>query len=340
MAAVKTGPGAYSFMAMEMPDRFVESLSSRAGVQPNKIMEVLSRMIYGSNMILGAGGSLSTTYRICYAVFEERQIPEELAEDDFEYKEITQYMQFLNKPVSYENVMKCYRETLQHARTAKYLIARIVIERQPFDEATFKEANRLLTYNNDLSPQEPWTAHGGGNYRPWGMARDPRFLDPPQISSAMLGMINELATEMIALDRQPLKQENVQERIWNACRFCHRFILIHPFMDGNGRMYRLFLTTLLLRAGICPAVYGLYVFDRMRHWEAETSCYLQDNQALLSEAELVTFGPSQKLVNFVNQHMYCGWTSPDEHVTTFLQVTGQSTGQKPEDPAASKMYPR
>ncbi|KAG9508025.1 hypothetical protein J7337_001582 [Fusarium musae] len=190
-------------------------------------------------MILGAGGSLPTTYRICYAVFQGLPIPEELAEGDFNYKEITDHLEFMKIPVSYESVTKCYRETLQHAKATKGLITKIVIHRQPFDEATFEEANRLLTYNDDPSPQEPWAAHGGGGkYRQPGTAHDQRFLDGSQIPSAMLGMINELATEMISLDMTPLplKQEDVQERIWRACRFCHRFILIRPFMDGNGQL--------------------------------------------------------------------------------------------------------
>jgi hypothetical protein len=294
-------------------------------------------------MILGAGASLPTTYRICYAVFQERPIPEELNENEFEYQEIRSHLEFMKIPVSNESAMKCYRETLQHVKAARDLITKIVIHRHPFDEDTFKEANRLLTCNDDPSPQEPWAAYGGGgNYRQWSSANDPRFLDPSQIPSAMLGMIHEIATEMMSLDMTPLplKREDIQDRIWRACRFCHRFILIRPFVDGNGRLYRLFLTTLLLRAGICPAVYGLYVFDRMRLVQAETSCYIQGNQMLLNAADLATFGPSPQLVKFVNEHTFCWWGSPGNHMGKFLQATGQSTGQGLEHPAASKMHPR
>ncbi|KAF5647542.1 uncharacterized protein FTJAE_1598 [Fusarium tjaetaba] len=346
MEANTTEPETYSFATTGVPRPFVspflESLSLSMGqVEPNSLMEVLSRTIYGSNMILGAGGSLDTTYRICHAVFNELPIPEELTKGDSVYEEITDHLEFLKIPRSYESVMKCYRETLQHAKAAKYLITRIVIHRQRFDEATFKEANRLLTYNDDPSPQEPWG--GDGNYRQWGMTRDPRFLDPLQIPSAMLGMITELAMEMESLDTTPLPlkpEDDIQERIWKACRFCHRFILIHPFVDGNGRLYRLFLTTLLLRAGIPPAVYGLYIPDRMRHEQAEASCYTQDYQMLLNVADLVAFGPGEQLIKFVHEHTCCWWDSPGNYMRTFLHVTGQSTGQVLEYPAASKMHPR
>ncbi|KAF5603102.1 hypothetical protein FPCIR_1600 [Fusarium pseudocircinatum] len=323
---------------------FVESLSSVTQLEPNNIMEVLSRMIYGSNMISKAGGSLSTTYRICYAVFQGQQIPEQIAENDFEYKEIREHMEFRRMrdhmefrqiPVTHESILQSYRETVQHAEATKYLITKIVLQRQSYDGAILQEANGILTHNIHLGPRMSWASYGG-YYRPLDAPRNPRFLDPAQISSAMLDMINELTRQMGTQDMSPVKQENVQERIWNACRFCHRFILIHPFMDGNGRMYRLFLTTLLLRAGLCPPVYGLYNYDRIRHWPAETSCYMQDNQVFLSEADLVAIGPSQQLVIFVNDHMYLGWKSPDEHMGTFRQVTGQA----PYNPNVPNMGPQ
>ncbi|KAF4439947.1 hypothetical protein FACUT_3722 [Fusarium acutatum] len=316
------------------PYPFLRSLGGITGVEHNNLMEVLSRMIYGSNMISVAGGSLPTTYRLCCAVFEERQIPEEITENDFEYKEIRQHMEFRGIPVSHESILRSYREIMQHAQTAKYLIKKIVLERQPFDEATFKEAHRILTYKIDLSPQMPWTVYNG-NYRHWDAPRDLRFLDPAQITTAMLSMIDDLMMEMVTLDMHQLRKEDVYERICYACRFCQRFILIHPFLDGNGRMYRLFLTTLLLRAGISPAVYGLYVFDRFHHSQAEASCYRQDNQELLGAADVVTFGTNHHLAKFVVEHTHGEWKSPDDHMRTFLQVTGQG----PYDPSASKMGP-
>ncbi|KAF5720373.1 hypothetical protein FMUND_4195 [Fusarium mundagurra] len=323
---MESGPSsAMAFPMVEQPYSFVGSLSSMTGLEPNNLMEVLSRMIYGSNMISMAGGSLPTTYRTCYAVFEGVQIPEEITENDFEYNEISDHMEFRKMAVSHESILRCYREIVQHAKAARYLITKIVLERQAFDEATFQEANRLLTYNIDLSPQMPWT-DSGGHYRPWNGPRDMRFLDPTDIPSAMLRMTNDLSVEMSTRDMHQLRQEDVYERISYACQYCQRFILIHPFADGNGRMYRLFLTTLLLRAGICPAVYGLYEFDRSRHWQAESSCYMQGNQDILREAELGTIGTSHQLVKFVVEHTYGQWRSPDHHMRTFLQVTGQGTG--------------
>ncbi|KAF5571636.1 hypothetical protein FPHYL_383 [Fusarium phyllophilum] len=304
--------------AITTPRSFVVSLSSRTGLEPNNLMEVLSRMIYGSNMISNG-----------------QQIPEEIAENDFEYKEIREHMEFRKIPVSHESVLRCYHETVQHAEAAKYLITKIVLQGRYYDEATFQQAHGILTHNIHLSPQMHWVNYGG-YYRPLDAPRDPRFLDPTQIPTAMFSMVHQLSKEMENLDGQQLQEEHVHERISYACRFCERFIQIHPFLDGNGRMYRLFLTTLLLRAGICPAVYGLYAFDRFRHSQAELSCYMKGNQEMLGVQDVLPLGTNPHLVKFVVEHTHGRWKSPDDHMWTFLQVTGQVL----YDPNASNMGPQ
>ncbi|ENH61627.1 hypothetical protein FOC1_g10016448 [Fusarium oxysporum f. sp. cubense race 1] len=233
-------------------------------------------MIYGSNMISVAGGSLPTTYRLCRVVFEETsQPPEEITQNDLEYEEIRNHLEFRCIPVSHGLILRCYRETLQHAQTAKYLIQKIFIDREAFSEATFKEAHRILTYKIDINQQTPWELYSG-NYRTW-----------------------------------------IWERICYASKFCQRFINIRPFLDGNGRMYRLLLTTLLLRAGICPAVYGLHNMDRESHSRAEVSCYRHDLQGL---GEVVT-ETHHELALFVLNHTYGQWKSTDAQMMTFLQAT-------------------
>ncbi|PNP80061.1 hypothetical protein FNYG_06771 [Fusarium nygamai] len=170
-------PSPATTSAMVSPHSFVASLSSMTQLDPNNIMEVLSRMIYGSNMISKAGGSLPTTYRICYAVFQGQQIPEEIAENDFEYKEIREHMEFRQIPVSHESILQCYRETVQHAQAAKYLITKIVLQGRYYDEATIQHAHGILTHQIHLSPQMCWVNYGG-YYRPLDAPRDLRFLDP------------------------------------------------------------------------------------------------------------------------------------------------------------------
>ncbi|RKK70717.1 hypothetical protein BFJ69_g11603 [Fusarium oxysporum] len=306
------------------PYAFMRALTELTRVEPYNIIEVLSRMIYGSNMISVAGGSLPTTYRLCRVVFEETsQPPEEITQNDLEYEEIRNHLEFRCIPVSHGLILRCYRETLQHAQTAKYLIQKIFIDREAFSEATFKEAHRILTYKIDINQQTPWELYSG-NYRTWSATYDTRFVDPVHITTAMLSMIDNLIVEMGSrevpydgITIQQLSKEEVWERICYASKFCQRFINIRPFLDGNGRMYRLLLTTLLLRAGICPAVYGLHNMDRESHSRAEVSCYRHDLQGL---GEVVT-ETHHELALFVLNHTYGQWRSTDAQMMTFLQAT-------------------
>lgn len=331
MAAIKMEPDPSAVMAMQNmePLRFDMALSRHTGKEAYHLTEVLSRMLYGSNMIARAGGSLPTTYRLCCAVFEERlHIPEEITRNDYEYEEIKQHLEFRNIPASPERILQSYRETLQIAQAAKYLIQKTVLDRQDLDEATLKEAHHILTYKIDLDPQISWTAYSG-KYREWNPPNDMRFLNSADITTAMPSMINDLRVEMDPTNIQQFTKEAVYDWICDASRFCQRFILIRPFLDGNGRMYRLFLTTLLLRAGICPAVYGLYAFDRFHHSKAEASCFGQNNQELLVARDVVPYVNNHYLARFVLEHTHGGWKSPDRHMWAFLQATGHVQNDHP-----------
>ncbi|KAF5629485.1 hypothetical protein F52700_7809 [Fusarium sp. NRRL 52700] len=319
--------------AMAMPRiptcPFIMALHAFTGVQPPSLTEVLSRMIYGSNMISCAGGSLTTTYKICHAVFEERsQVPEEITENDDEYQEITKHLEFRNIPVSPERILQSYRETRQHALAAMYLIRKIVLDGHPYDDATFKEAHHILTYkiDIDIEPRNPGTVYSG-EYR---QSLDMRFLEPVEIPTAMFRMIADL----IVYQSQPIHGD-AYRRICSATEFCHRFNMIRPFQDGNGRMHRLFLTTLLLRAGICPAVYGLYAFDRFQYSQVESGCYRPGNQGLIREENVIAFETNLRLAKFVLDHIHGGWDSPADHMNTFLQVTCPRL----HDPSSSRMEP-
>ncbi|KAI1057685.1 hypothetical protein LB506_001072 [Fusarium annulatum] len=240
MAAIKMEPDPSAVMAMQNmePLRFDMALSRHTGKEAYHLTEVLSRMLYGSNMIARAGGSLPTTYRLCCAVFEERlHIPEEITRNDYEYEEIKQHLEFRNIPASPERILQSYRETLQIAQAAKYLIQKTVLDRQDLDEATLKEAHHILTYKIDLDPQISWTAYSG-KYREWNPPNDMRFLNSADITTAMPSMINDLMVEMDPTNIQQFTKEAVYDWICDASRFCQRFILIRPFLDGNGRMYQ------------------------------------------------------------------------------------------------------
>jgi hypothetical protein len=66
---------------------------------------------------------------------------------------------------------------------------------------------------------------------------------PAHVPSTLATWLSEINTPTIA--RHPLVQAAVAH---------HRFEVIHPFSDGNGRVGRLILNLMLLRAGYAPAL--------------------------------------------------------------------------------------
>ncbi|KAF4956548.1 hypothetical protein FGADI_3700 [Fusarium gaditjirri] len=285
-------------------------------------------------MISIAGGSLPTTYRLCRAVFEEvSQPPEEIPENDPEYREIKDHLEFRSITASHEVICKSYRETLQHAQTAKYLLKKIVLDGEAFSEATFTEAHGILTYKIDINQQARWELYSG-KYRTWSAPYNSRFLEAVHIPTAMLSMIDNLAMEMASRDVpydeviiHRLSDEEVWERICYATKFCQHLINIHPFSDGNGRMHRMLLTILLLRAGVCPAVYGLYIKDRLKYSQAETRCYMHvnDMQGLGGVIKA-----NEGLASFVRTHTRGGWDSTDVQMGAFLVATRPDGARLPQ----------
>jgi len=56
-------------------------------------------------------------------------------------------------------------------------------------------------------------------------------------------------------DETITKESEDADIIEMAARYCHVFVNIHPFEDGNGRMCRMLLNVILLKPlGVCVAI--------------------------------------------------------------------------------------
>ncbi len=69
------------------------------------------------------------------------------------------------------------------------------------------------------------------------------FADPLQVPGEMQRLIKEFAAEREKV--HPLEL---------AGMFHHKLVGIHPFVDGNGRVARLLMNTILMQAGFTPAI--------------------------------------------------------------------------------------
>jgi Fic family protein len=81
------------------------------------------------------------------------------------------------------------------------------------------------------------------------------FLPPEEVSEAMNGLINWLNNH-IDIPKRKKKKYNLHPVLVSAA-FQVRFIKIHPFGDGNGRLSRILGNLILMQYGYTPAIIRL-----------------------------------------------------------------------------------
>jgi len=98
-----------------------------------------------------------------------------------------------------------------------------------------------------------------GKYREWGAKISGSTFSPPpshDVSVRLAELLNWLSNNT---DEHPL--------IELAAQLMHRFSQIHPFTDGNGRVGRLLMNLVLLRAGY-PFITNITYRDRAQYLKA------------------------------------------------------------------------
>ena len=175
---------------------------------------------------------------------------------------------------------KSLREHLEarnHPAAIQYMES-LAKSRTPITEEDVKHLHRILVDRILESP---------GDYRT-GMVAVPGANFTPVRSSEIPVRLGDL---LIMLERNPMEYVPVEL----ASRFTHKFLVIHPFHDGNGRTSRLLLNLILMRSGY-PILTNISYRERRRYIDA------------LGEADL---GNYSKLVNFIAM-------SVEESLTRYL----------------------
>ncbi|CZR37369.1 uncharacterized protein FPRO_02371 [Fusarium proliferatum ET1] len=94
-----------------------------------------------------------------------------------------------------------------------------------------------------------------------------------------------------------------------AAKYCHKFVNIHPFLDGNSRTSRLILNTILLKYGGCFIWFGKDAIEREEYMDIATEGFAAE--ALTMQQEEMDdlpegFKPKhhKKLATFTLKHVY------------------------------------
>ncbi|KAF5551736.1 hypothetical protein FNAPI_7342 [Fusarium napiforme] len=214
------------------------------------VIDELSRMVYGSNMIEHVGGGLDITLKLCKDVFRGgKEPPEEISEHGPEYEQLDLYLYNKDLPCKHADILQAYREIVQHAKAARYMIEQVCINDKDLSEHIITQAHGDLTYKIEISKHIPWNEYSG-QYRLWNVQCGSHvFMDHSKVRLAMRDMIEELE-----FDIKKATQKGQIDPVALASKYCHKFVNIHPFGDGNGRMCRLILNALLIKYGGYPIV--------------------------------------------------------------------------------------
>jgi Fic family protein len=269
-------------------------------------IEQICRMIYGSNMIEFAGGSLETTCKLCRMVFDKEgeDVLEEITEKDPDYDDIRLHLQSRNLPHGHAKILQSYREIVQHAQAAEYIFDKVG-KGEALSESIIKETHAILTHTIDIG-RTPWIYYSGV-YRTWNVRCGSHvFMDESRVPFAMRDMVEALESDI---------EKGEIDRWELASKYCHQFVNIHPFGDGNGRMCRLVLNALLLRFGFGIVCIGQVVEDRrlyLRIIVESSALEASQNQ------EHMVMNNYKALASFVLQH------TKDEMLKTCLTIRRDS----------------
>lgn len=188
-------------------------------------------MIYGSNLIESAGTSMTETARLCQVVFrgEEITLPDGTTEQ--------------NKS----------REVINHARALHFMISQVAFQNSNITEDMILNLHAMLF--DDMEIKEGLIP---GQYRVdevavrYGENKKVTCIRASAVPGHMAALISHLQADM-----SKATNEGVVDPYTLAARYHHQFVMIHPFLDGNGRISRIILNTLLLKYAGHLTAFGL-----------------------------------------------------------------------------------
>ncbi|KAK5663906.1 hypothetical protein OQA88_117 [Cercophora sp. LCS_1] len=232
----------------------------------NHVLEVLSRMVFGSNYIERAGAGLDITLKLCQAIFRGETIPDTIDERDPEYETLKRELVQKGMPATTPFVLRSRREIVQHAKAASYLMTEVNVREKDISEEIILETHRILTHGIDTEQGYSWTEYSGA-YRQHPVAAGLHSFPPPdQVPSAMRRLIASLQQDL-----EDAMAAGKIDPVTLASKYCHMFVNIHPFLDGNGRTCRLILNALLLKYGGFLVSIGQEDETREKYLEIATS---------------------------------------------------------------------
>ncbi|KAI1399671.1 Fic-domain-containing protein [Hypoxylon fuscum] len=206
----------------------------------------LVELVHGSNFIEVTGSDFDVTETLCRQIFRGEDVPALVDPRTQEYEQARAALVALKRPSSPQDVVRSRQEIINHAHALNYAVDHFVLDGKAVDEDFLKEVHQRLCQGDVLGED----AGEPGEYRTWEIAArhgpDARkksvFIRASVVPRYMSDLVEDLHRDLVhAEEAQTVDPFDL------ASRYCHRFVCIHPFGDGNGRMCRILLNILLLK---------------------------------------------------------------------------------------------
>jgi Fic family protein len=247
-------------------------------------------------MIERAGSGFRITLKLCMAIFRGEEIPEDIEETEEEFLELKKRLLRNNMPVNVSAVLRSRREIVQHAKAASHMISQLCVYNQDLSEEIILQTHKILTHKIDAE-STPWEEYSGVYRTDEVSAGLHPFPHHSLVPYKMKAMVRELQSDL-----KKVIAKGTIDPIAIASKYTHIFVNIHPFIDGNGRMCRLILNSILLKLGGVFVCIGEKEEDRSLYIEvASNGGALEDIYGDLDEEERPVM--HRELGSFVMSHV-------------------------------------
>ena len=203
----------------------------------------------GSNRIERVGATGSVSRQVCNAVFHQGRI----------------------RSTRNTSIDRPFKEEVQHVLAFKYFVDVVIFDKAPWTEELLKNTHTIFFEGLDHPVSgSPWTVYGG-KYRdamaePYDQEMNVKvnagvleYTPALMVPIAMRQTLTELNEEI-----SEIKNGKDVDPFWLAAIYYVKFMRIHPFLDGNGRICRIILNTILLKYALVVVPLGATEEDQKR----------------------------------------------------------------------------